>query len=225
VGRILGKGYSPADFSLLCYGGGGPLHVAGYTQGVPYQDVLVPGWAAGFSAFGCACADFEYRFDRQVDVPLLPSQSDEERAQMVQLVSQTWRALEDRVRAEFGKSGQDTSSVTFTHMVRMQYYGQLVDIEVDSPTSELTSAEDAQALCDAFEQTYTRTYARGAGDRQGLDAGRAAAAAHARSCRGRAADQGDPVGLVERRLGGDRDPRDGRRAARPHARRPRRARS
>jgi N-methylhydantoinase A/acetone carboxylase beta subunit len=162
VGRILGKGYSPADFSLLCYGGGGPLHVAGYTQGVPYQDVLVPGWAAGFSAFGCACADFEYRFDRQVDVPLLPSQSDEERAQMVQLVSQTWRALEDRVRAEFGKSGQDTSSVTFTHMVRMQYYGQLVDIEVDSPTSELTSAEDAQALCDAFEQTYTRTYARAA---------------------------------------------------------------
>jgi acetone carboxylase beta subunit len=44
--------------------------------------------------------------------------------------------------------------------VRMQYYGQLVDIEVDSPKSDLTSAEDAQALCDAFEQTYTRTYAR-----------------------------------------------------------------
>jgi len=160
VGRILGKGYSPADFSLLCYGGGGPLHVAGYTQGVPYQQVLVPEWAAGFSAFGCACAEFEYRFDRQVDVPLVPSQSDDERAQMVQLVTQTWRALEDRVRAEFGKSGEDTSSVAFTHMVRMQYYGQLVDIEIDSPKSELTTAADAQALCDAFEQTYTRTYAR-----------------------------------------------------------------
>ena len=73
VGRILGKGYSPADYTLLCYGGGGPLHVAGYTEGVPYQQVLVPEWAAGFSAFGCACADFEYRFDRQVDLPLLPT--------------------------------------------------------------------------------------------------------------------------------------------------------
>ena len=61
VGRILGKGYSPADYTLLCYGGGGPLHVAGYTDGVAYRDVIVPAWAAGFSAYGCACADFEYR--------------------------------------------------------------------------------------------------------------------------------------------------------------------
>jgi acetone carboxylase beta subunit len=162
VGRILGKGYSPADFTLLCYGGGGPLHVAGYTRGVPYQQVLVPEWAAGFSAFGCACADFEYRFDRQVDLPLMPSQSDAERAQMVTIVSQTWRALEERVRAEFGKSGADPGAVRFTHMVRMQYYGQLVDIEVDSPGAELSTAQDAQALCDAFEATYQRMYARAA---------------------------------------------------------------
>lgn len=162
VGRILGKGYSPADFTLLCYGGGGPLHVAGFTRGVPYQQVLVPEWAAGFSAFGCACADFEYRFDRQVDLPLMPSQSGAERAQMVTLVSETWRALEDRVRAEFRKSGADTGEIRFTHMVRMQYYGQLVDIEVDSPSAELSTAEDAQALCDAFEATYQRMYARAA---------------------------------------------------------------
>ena len=60
---MLGKGYSPVDYTLLCYGGGGPLHVAGYTAGVPYRDVLVPAWAAGFSAFGCACGDFAYRSD------------------------------------------------------------------------------------------------------------------------------------------------------------------
>src|SRR5919201_2998459 len=162
LGRILGKGYSPSDFTLLCYGGGGPLHVAGYTHGIPYEQVLIPEWAAGFSAFACACAEFESRFDRQVDLPLLPTQTDEERAGMIQLVTQTWRALEDRVLAEFDKSGEDPNSVTFTHMVRMQYYGQLVDIEVDSPGPELSNAEDAQALCDAFEQTYMRMYARAA---------------------------------------------------------------
>ena len=76
VGRILGKGYSPADYTLLCYGGGGPLHVAGYTEDVTYQEVLVPAWAAGFSAFGCACADFDYRYDQTVDMPLLPTFGD-----------------------------------------------------------------------------------------------------------------------------------------------------
>ena len=71
------------------------------------------------------------------------------------------RALEERVRAEFGKSNAGSPAVTFTHMVRMQYYGQLVDIEVDSPGPELTTAADAQALCDAFPSPpgWTRTAA------------------------------------------------------------------
>ena len=162
VARILGKGYSPSDFTLLCYGGGGPLHVAGYTAGVPYQQVLVPEWAAGFSAFGCACAEFEYRFDKQVDLPLLPTQTADERAGMVRMISAVWRELEDRIRAEFAKSGEDPDSVAFTQMVRMQYNGQLVDIELDSPLAELSSADDADALCAAFERTYTRMYARAA---------------------------------------------------------------
>jgi acetone carboxylase, beta subunit len=162
VGRILGKGYSPADYTLLCYGGGGPLHVAGYTAGVPYQQVLVPEWAAGFSAFGCACAEFEYRFDRQVDLPLLPTQSEEEQVQYGALLTQAWRSLEERVRAEFEKSGHRGDDVTFHHMVRMQYYGQLVDIELDVPKSSIEDAQDVEDLKAAFETTYTRMYARAA---------------------------------------------------------------
>ena len=162
VGRILGKGYSPADYTLLCYGGGGPLHVAGYTAGVPYQQVLVPEWAAGFSAFGCACADFEYRFDQQVDLPLLPTDSEDAQVGMGSLLTQAWRGLEGRVRAEFEKSGYSAGDVSFTHMVRMQYYGQLVDIEFDAPTAAIETPEDIAALKETFEQVYTRMYARAA---------------------------------------------------------------
>ncbi|HYF27386.1 MAG TPA: hydantoinase/oxoprolinase family protein [Baekduia sp.] len=162
VGRILGKGYSPADYTLLCYGGGGPLHVAGYTAGVPYQEVLVPEWAAGFSAFGCACADFEYRYDRQTDLPLMPDMGPEERAGVGGLLTQAWRELEDRVAGEFGKSGYDRGDIDFAHVVRMQYYGQLVDIEVDSPTPSLETPDQVEALVRAFEDTYQRMYARSA---------------------------------------------------------------
>jgi acetone carboxylase, beta subunit len=162
VGRILGKGYAPSNYTLLCYGGGGPLHVAGYTTGVPYEEVLVPEWAAGFSAFGCACAEFEYRYDRQVDVPLLPTMSDEQRAGIGQLVSGAWRELEARVEREFAKSGYRGEEIEFTHGVRMQYYGQLIDIEVDSPHPTLDTAEQVHELVAAFEGTYQRMYARAA---------------------------------------------------------------
>ncbi len=131
VGQILGKGYSPTDYTLLCYGGGGPLHVAGYTDGVRYREVLVPAWAAGFSAFGCACADFDYRYDQTVDLPLLPSFGEAERAGIGTMITSAWLGLQDRVAAEFAKSGIERERIRFTHAVRMQYYGQLNDIELD----------------------------------------------------------------------------------------------
>jgi acetone carboxylase beta subunit len=162
VGRILGKGYSPADYTLLCYGGGGPLHVAGYTDGVSYSEVLVPAWAAGFSAFGCACADFDYRFDQTVDLPLLPTFGAPERAGIGGMVTAAWLGLEDRVAAEFEKSGIGRESIRFTHAVRMQYYGQLNDIEFVSPHPLLESADQVEDLIASFEDAYARVYASSA---------------------------------------------------------------
>jgi len=162
VGRILGKGYSPADYTLLCYGGGGPLHVAGYTDGVTYRDVLVPAWAAGFSAFGCACADFDYRFDQTVDMPLLPSFGEPERAAIGAMITSAWLGLQDRVGKEFEKSGIARESIRFTHAVRMQYYGQLNDIEFVSPHAALQDASHVAALIDTFEDAYAKMFASSA---------------------------------------------------------------
>lgn len=162
VGRILGRGYIPADYTLLCYGGGGPLHVAGYTEGIPYEQVLVPAWAAGFSAFGCSCADYEYRFDRTVDLPLLPQMDDAARLGIGAALTAAWAALRERVAAEFAKSAAAGHEVRFVHGVRMQYHGQLIDIEVDCAVDQLTSIGDIEALVAAFEDAYARTYARSA---------------------------------------------------------------
>src|SRR5271166_4287088 len=162
VGRILGKGYSPADYTLLCYGGGGPLHVAGYTEDVPYREVLVPAWAAGFSAFGCACADFDYRYDQTVDMPLLPSFGDPERAAIGAMITAAWLGLQDRVAREFAKSGVGREAVRFTHAVRMQYYGQLNDIELVSPHGALQESSDVADLIDAFEDAYAKMFASSA---------------------------------------------------------------
>lgn len=162
IGRVLGKGYSPADYTLLCYGGGGPLHVAGYTAGVPYSEVLVPAWAAGFSAFGCACADFEYRFDRSVDLPLLPGYPAEATAGIGTMITAAWRELEARAVEQLGRSGFGPDEIEFRQSVRMQYYGQLNDIEIDSPSPTLETVEQVEQLIATFEQAYGKQYASSA---------------------------------------------------------------
>lgn len=162
AGRILGKGYSPADYTLLCYGGGGPLHVAGYTEGVTYRDVLVPAWAAGFSAFGCACADFEYRYDQTIDMPIDPAYGDDEKAGVGMMITGAWLGLQERVAAEFAKSGIGRDEIRFSHAVRMQYYGQLNDIEILTPHMELDEGPQVNDLIEAFEEAYGKVYARSA---------------------------------------------------------------
>src|SRR5262245_33438907 len=137
VAQVLGKGYSPVDYTLLCYGGGGPLHVAGYTEGVPYRDVLVPAWAAGFSAFGCACGDFAYRYDMTIDMPIEPGADEDVKAGVAMYVDGAWQMLRERVVAEFAKSGVPEDEIKFRNYVRMQYYGQLNDLEIYSPHQSL----------------------------------------------------------------------------------------
>jgi acetone carboxylase, beta subunit len=162
VAQVLGKGYSPVDYTLLCYGGGGPLHVAGYSAGVPYRDVLVPAWAAGFSAFGCACGDYAYRYDLTLDMPIAPTADDDEKAGVGIMVDGGWQMLQERVIDEFGKSGVAAEKIEFRNYVRMQYYGQLNDIEILSPHQSIEDGAQVNDLIAAFEDAYSKLYARSA---------------------------------------------------------------
>jgi acetone carboxylase beta subunit len=162
LGQVLGKGYSPVNYTLMSYGGGGPLHVAGYSRGLNFEDVLVPAWAAGFSAFGCACADFEYRYDRTVDVPLLPGSGDAGWQAVAGALNAAWDSLDDQVAGEFARNDVERERIAFRPLVRMQYFGQLNDLELPSPVARIRSKEDVDALIDAFEELYAKIYARSA---------------------------------------------------------------
>ncbi len=162
VAQVLGKGYSPVDYTLLCYGGGGPLHVAGYTAEVSYREVLVPAWAAGFSAFGCACGDYAYRYDLTIDMPIQPTADLDEKAGVGMMVDGGWQMLRERVVDEFAKSGVGEEDIEFANYVRMQYYGQLNDLEILSPHQSIETGEQVDDLIAAFEEAYGKLYARSA---------------------------------------------------------------
>ncbi len=158
LGQIMGKGYGPESFTLLSYGGGGPLHVGGYSDGLAFEDILVPAWAPGFSAFGCACGDYEYRFDRTLDLPLRAQEDAAARDRVARAIDGTWEALRREARAEFAKSGVAAEDIRFNPAVRMRYFGQLNDLEVLSPMQELKSGAELGHLAKGFEELYSRMY-------------------------------------------------------------------
>ena len=68
---ISGQGIHPSEYTLLSYGGSGPLHLAGSSRGIGFRDIITFQFAAAFSAFGCTTADFMRRHSvsTQIDVP------------------------------------------------------------------------------------------------------------------------------------------------------------
>lgn len=155
LARVLGKGYSPVDHTLFCYGGGGPLHVGGYTKDAGYADVIVPTWAAGFSAFGCACADFSYRFDQTLALAIDPA----DHAGAAARLGTAWAELAEKAVAAFARAGIAEETLSVRRLARMQYAGQLNDIEVPADPERPT---DVEALIAGFETLYAKVYASGA---------------------------------------------------------------
>ena len=165
--RIFGKGYSPEDYRLFSYGGGGPMHVAGYTKGLKFEDVLVPAWAAGFSAFGCACADYEYRNDRSVNVPiaspeLAPEQFEAGFGLFSGAINASWQSLKGGIIEEFTKGGVPEKDIEFGYHLRVQYVGQLNDVEIKVPFSEVKTHDDVKVIIKLFEAAYAKLYSRSA---------------------------------------------------------------
>lgn len=161
---ISAKGYSPSNFVCFSYGGAGPVHTYGYTEGLGFEDILVPAWAAGFSAFGCAAADYEYRYDKSLDLALDQFAAKDEREEAVKAIRAAWDELVVKVEEEFAINGHKRNEITFKPGFRMQYRGQLNDIEIDSPISVKEAKSEAvwDKLTQAFEDTYSRVYASSA---------------------------------------------------------------
>jgi N-methylhydantoinase A len=58
----VGAGYDPADFALVAFGGGGPLHACELAASAQMSTVLVPGASSAYSAFGLLAADVRRTF-------------------------------------------------------------------------------------------------------------------------------------------------------------------
>ncbi len=135
-GMIQGLGFRPENYSLMSFGGGGPLHVAGYSRGLNFQEILIPEWAPAFSAFGCACAEHSYRHEKTMDLIMPPSGG--MNTFVASMLNSTWSELKANIVKEFEKESRDISEIEFRASLRMQYLGMFDDLEVQSPSEELS---------------------------------------------------------------------------------------
>jgi len=157
---LYARGFSSADYCLLCYGGAGPMHVAGYTEGLPFKGVATMPWAAAFSSFGCAAVDISHRYQKSTGIIIPYGADDSFKLMMGQMMLNTgWDELEKLAAADFAAEGLPWEQAMVQTIAYVRYGGQMEDLEVPSPVFRINSPQDMDKLIAAFEDLYEKVYA------------------------------------------------------------------
>jgi N-methylhydantoinase A len=141
------RGWDPRDFTLIAFGGGGPLHAASLAADLAIARVVVPPSPGLFSAYGLLVADVSASAARAV-----PLGRDADAGALAALFADAEDDVRLRVRAQ-GVAGGDVRVVLEADA---RYAGQSFELAVEArlPFDEAALA----ALREAFHRRHERTY-------------------------------------------------------------------
>jgi N-methylhydantoinase A len=154
------RGYLPEEFTMLAYGGNGPLHCCGIAGHLGIDRVLAPPYSSVFSALGAGN---------------MPQLHIHERSSPVTLYDATSRRLFDRFdwfnaivaelagkgRADLVRQGLPVDAVEHRLELDMRYGNQLVTTAVVADRTRLESVHDVLALIERFAGDYGRRFGAG----------------------------------------------------------------
>jgi len=147
------RGHDPRKFSVLAYGGAGPLHASFYADDLDARSVVVPlgDTASVFSAFGIATSDLNWV--EELSTPdIAPFDPDR--------VTEDYERLEAAIREEVTGEGVDEAALSFSREIDLRYKGQVHQVSIDVPTGTLTEGDLADVL-ERWEQKYEQLYGSG----------------------------------------------------------------
>lgn len=153
---ISGQGIHPSEFTLLSYGGSGPLHLAGCSRGIGFKDIITFQFAAAFSAFGCTTADFMRRHSVSTQLDIPARAGDAALEGFGGRVMAVWDDLAEAAVAEMLADGHGRDKIRTVPFLMMRYTGQLEDVEVMAPLSAVRSADDMRRILAEFEAVYAK---------------------------------------------------------------------
>lgn len=140
------RGYDPRDFTMVAFGGAGPLHAVDVARDIGIKRVLVPPNPGHFSAYGMLFADFRYDLLETIACPLDTLDVGD--------MDQKFARLEREGARKIGELGTQIDTLHFARYAEMRYQRQEYTIKVKLPAQSVDRAQ----LRRLFEESYERRY-------------------------------------------------------------------
>jgi N-methylhydantoinase A len=143
------QGYDPRDFSLLAYGGAGPMVADALAQEFGVPRVIVPLYPGAFSAFGMLTADL--RSDSVRSHPSRASDAD------METINEIYQELEEQGVEGLRQQGY-THRPTSIRWADMRYVGQNWEVRTSVPGGRRLTFEDIATIVGNFNMEHDRLY-------------------------------------------------------------------
>ncbi len=119
------RGLDAGSFTMVVYGGAGPLHASAIAREIGIRKVLIPYAPGYFSAYGMLFSDLRYDYVRSVFRRLEGLSFDE--------IEAIYKEMEDEGRAAISASQIRPEEIVFERAADMRYVGQEHAVTVDLP--------------------------------------------------------------------------------------------
>lgn len=142
----IARGHDPRDFTLVAFGGAGPLHACGVADQLDIPRVLVPPHPGVLCAFGLLLADVVLERSRSVMAPVVTGTATRLRELL--------REMAAKARADLVAEGVETEATVVQRLVDVRYRGQSYELTI--PFEEDIAA--------AFHAAHAATYGHAMAD-------------------------------------------------------------
>jgi N-methylhydantoinase A len=136
------NGHDPRDFSLVAYGGAGPMHAAAIARELSIGRVVVPPFPGINSAVGLQTTDRKRLFERSAVERLTEADLDA-----------GFAPLEEQAAAAAEEAGIDEAERTFVRELELRYAGQSYELTIG-----VDGDDDAAALREKFDAAHEEAY-------------------------------------------------------------------
>ncbi len=143
------RGYDPRDFTLVGFGGAGPLHAGWVAHELNIKRILIPKHPGIECASGILVADMRSDFTRTKI--LLPEPKD------LNEINSIFQKLENQAKNWLSAEGLLPEQQIFTASVDMRYQGQNFELTIPLPKNQL-SENDLTVMIESFYEAHERNY-------------------------------------------------------------------
>jgi N-methylhydantoinase A len=143
------RGRDPRRFTLMAFGGGGPIHAAGLAEMLGITRIIVPPSPGVFSAFGLLFADVEHHFVRTHFKAFSELDTRE--------VNRILKGLREQGQGLLRAEGFADSQQMILTQVDMKYVGQTSELTVNASLDSFNSNTISE-LGEAYEYEHEKTY-------------------------------------------------------------------